>query len=152
MDLSMCNPPTHMKPRRRAFLILAVCRHLQTLLSWWYIQKESTCVPSDHTCFVYGSLNGNGAQLCGWNFRQAPFEGAHWGADSTDDDHFLKQALKSYIWSSHESHTESLTEISRLTYIERRLSCVVSCEVRVSLKWQHTSLPFNKELLDTILS
>lgn len=48
---------------------------------------------SGHTSFVYGSLNGNGAELGGWYCRQAAFEGAHWSADCADDDDFLKPCI-----------------------------------------------------------
>lgn len=48
--------------------------------------------PPEHTCFVYGSLYGDGAQLGGGHRRQAAPEGAHRSADRTNDDDILQPA------------------------------------------------------------
>lgn len=60
--------------------------------------------PSEHTCFVYGSFNGNGAQLGGWYCRQAAFEGAHWGADCADNDDFLKPGMENLHYCVQSKH------------------------------------------------
>ena len=48
------------------------------------------CSVEHCTCFIDGSSDCDGAQFGGWHRRQAASEGAHGGADRTDDNNFLK--------------------------------------------------------------
>lgn len=53
----------------------------------------------NHTCFVHGTFDGDGAQFGGWHCCQTPFERSHRSADSTDNDDLLTShhASKFYI-------------------------------------------------------
>lgn len=55
---------------------------------------------SSATCLLYGPLDGNGAQLGGRDFRQAPFKRAHWRADCADNNDFLRAEKERNAWIS----------------------------------------------------
>ena len=70
------------------------------------------------TCFIDGSSDCDGAQFGGWHCRQAASEGAHGGADRTDDNNLLKAAGKHLIKASSELLQCAVSARTLSTHIE----------------------------------